>query len=264
MHIDLSGKTALVTGSTAGIGHAIAKGLAATGANVVINGRGQAKVDAAVAAVSKVAKGGKVSGVAADVSTADGCAKLVAAQPDVDILINNTGIFEPKPFFEIPDENWQRFFDVNVMSGVRLSRAYMPAMLKRNWGRIVFIASESALMIPQEMIHYGMTKTAQLSVSRGLAELTRGTAVTVNAVMPGPTMSEGVQTFVADLAKQNGQSESEAAANFIKQHRPGSLIQRFATVEEIANMVVYVSSKESAATNGAALRAEGGLLQTIA
>ncbi|AVT77331.1 oxidoreductase [Rhodopseudomonas palustris] len=264
MHIDLSGKTALVTGSTAGIGHAIAKGLAATGANVVINGRGQAKVDAAVAAVSKVAKGGKVSGVAADVSTADGCAKLVAAQPDVDILINNTGIFEPKPFFEIPDEDWQRFFDVNVMSGVRLSRAYMPAMLKRNWGRIVFIASESALMIPQEMIHYGMTKTAQLSVSRGLAELTRGTAVTVNAVMPGPTMSEGVQTFVADLAKQNGQSESEAAANFIKQHRPGSLIQRFATVEEIANMVVYVSSKESAATNGAALRAEGGLLQTIA
>ncbi len=264
MHIDLSGKTALVTGSTAGIGHAIAKGLAATGANVVINGRGQAKVDAAVAAVSKVAKGGKVSGVAADVSTADGCAKLVAAQPDVDILINNTGIFEPKPFFDIPDEDWQRFFDVNVMSGVRLSRAYMPAMLKRNWGRIVFIASESALMIPQEMIHYGMTKTAQLSVSRGLAELTRGTAVTVNAVMPGPTMSEGVQTFVADLAKQNGQSESEAAANFIKQHRPGSLIQRFATVEEIANMVVYVSSKESAATNGAALRAEGGLLQTIA
>jgi NAD(P)-dependent dehydrogenase (short-subunit alcohol dehydrogenase family) len=264
MHIDLSGKTALVTGSTAGIGHAIAKGLAATGANVVINGRGQAKVDAAVAAVSKVAKGGKVSGVAADVSTADGCARLVAAQPDVDILINNTGIFEPKPFFDIPDDDWQRFFDVNVMSGVRLSRAYMPAMLKRNWGRIVFIASESALMIPQEMIHYGMTKTAQLSVSRGLAELTRGTAVTVNAVMPGPTMSEGVQTFVADLAKQNGQSESEAAANFIKQHRPGSLIQRFATVEEIANMVVYVSSKESAATNGAALRAEGGLLQTIA
>lgn len=264
MHIDLSGKTALVTGSTAGIGHAIAKGLAATGANVVINGRGQAKVDAAVAAVSKVAKGGKVTGVAADVSTADGCAALVAAQPDVDILINNTGIFEPKPFFEIPDEDWQRFFDVNVMSGVRLSRAYMPAMLERNWGRIVFIASESALMIPKEMIHYGMTKTAQLSVSRGLAELTRGTAVTVNAVMPGPTMSEGVQTFVADLAKQNGQSESEAAANFIKQHRPGSLIQRFATVEEIANMVVYVSSKEAAATNGAALRAEGGLLQTIA
>jgi NAD(P)-dependent dehydrogenase (short-subunit alcohol dehydrogenase family) len=213
--------------------------------------------------VSTGAKG-KITGVAADVSTAAGCAALVKALPDVDILINNTGIFEPKGFFDIPDEDWQRFFDVNVMSGVRLSRAYMPAMLKRNWGRIVFISSESALMIPKEMIHYGMTKTAQLSVSRGLAEMTRGTAVTVNAVMPGPTMSEGVKTFVADLAKQNGQSEAEAAANFVKQHRPGSLIQRFATVEEIANMVVYVSSKEAAATNGAALRAEGGLLQTIA
>ena len=264
MHIDLSGKIALVTGSTAGIGHAIAKGLAATGANVVVNGRSQGKVDEAVAAVKKAAKGGTITGVAADVSTGDGCAKLVQAQPDVDILINNTGIFEPKGFFDIPDEDWQRFFDVNVMSGVRLSRAYMPAMLKRNWGRIVFIASESALMIPKEMIHYGMTKTAQLSISRGLAELTRGTAVTVNSVMPGPTMSEGVQTFVADLAKQNGQSETEAAANFIKQHRPGSLIQRFATVEEVANMVVYVSSKEAAVTNGAALRAEGGLVQTIA
>ncbi|MFC0243513.1 SDR family NAD(P)-dependent oxidoreductase [Rhodopseudomonas telluris] len=264
MHIDLSGKTALVTGSTAGIGHAIAKGLAATGANVVVNGRSQGKVDQAIAAVKKAAKGGTITGVAADVSTAEGCASLVQVQPDVDILINNTGIFEPKGFFDIPDEDWQRFFDVNVMSGVRLSRAYMPAMLKRNWGRIVFIASESALMIPKEMIHYGMTKTAQLSVSRGLAELTRGTAVTVNAVMPGPTMSEGVQTFVADLARQNGQSEEEAAANFVKQHRPGSLIQRFATVEEIANMVVYVSSKEAAVTNGAALRAEGGLVQTIA
>ncbi|RJF70919.1 SDR family NAD(P)-dependent oxidoreductase [Rhodopseudomonas palustris] len=264
MHINLSGKTALVTGSTAGIGHAIAKGLAATGANVVVNGRTQAKVDEAVAAVRQAAQGGSITGVAADVSTAEGCAKLVKAQPDVDILINNTGIFEPKPFFDIPDEDWQRFFDVNVMSGVRLSRAYMPAMLTRNWGRIVFIASESALMIPKEMIHYGMTKTAQLSISRGLAELTRGTAVTVNSVMPGPTMSEGVKTFVADLARQNGQSEEEAAANFVKQHRPGSLIQRFATVEEIANMVVYVSSKESSATNGAALRAEGGLLPTIA
>lgn len=231
---------------------------------MVVNGRSQGKVDEAVAAVKKAAKGGTITGVAADVSTGEGCAKLVQAQPDVDILINNTGIFEPKGFFDIPDEDWQRFFDVNVMSGVRLSRAYMPAMLKRNWGRIVFIASESALMIPKEMIHYGMTKTAQLSISRGLAELTRGTAVTVNSVMPGPTMSEGVQTFVADLAKQNGQSETEAAANFIKQHRPGSLIQRFATVEEVANMVVYVSSKEAAVTNGAALRAEGGLVQTIA
>jgi NAD(P)-dependent dehydrogenase (short-subunit alcohol dehydrogenase family) len=264
MNIDLSGKTALVTGSTSGIGHAIALGLAGAGANVVVNGRTQAKVDQAVAAIAAVAPGRKIVGVAADVSTADGCDALVTAHPDVDILINNTGIFEPKPFFDIPDEDWTRFFDVNVMSGIRLSRAYMPAMLTRNWGRIVFIASESAIMIPKEMIHYGMTKTAQLAISRGLAELTRGTAVTVNAVLPGPTMSEGVQTFVADLARQNGQSEAEAAANFIKEHRPGSLIQRFASVEEIASMVVYVSSKQASATNGAALRVEGGLIQTIA
>jgi NAD(P)-dependent dehydrogenase (short-subunit alcohol dehydrogenase family) len=264
MKIDLSGKTALVSGSTAGIGHAIARGLAATGAEVVVNGRSQGKVDAAVAAITKAVPGSKVKGVAADVSTAAGCKALVAALPEVDILINNAGIFEPKGFFDIPDEDWSRFFDVNVMSGIRLSRAYMQGMLKRNWGRIVFISSESALMIPKEMIHYGMTKTAQLSVSRGLAELTKGTAVTVNSVMPGPTMSEGAETFVADLAKQNGQSEKEAAVSFIKQHRPGSLIQRFATVEEIANMVVYVSSKEASATNGAALRAEGGLVQTIA
>jgi NAD(P)-dependent dehydrogenase (short-subunit alcohol dehydrogenase family) len=264
MKIELSGKTALVTGSTAGIGHAIAKGLAATGAEVVVNGRSQSKVDAAVAAIAKAVPGSKVKGVAADVSTAAGCKTLVAALPDVDILINNAGIFEPKGFFDIPDDDWTRFFDINVMSGIRLSRAYMQGMLKRNWGRIVFISSESALMIPKEMIHYGMTKTAQLSVSRGLAELTKGTAVTVNSVMPGPTMSEGVETFVADLARQNGQSEQEAAASFIKQHRPGSLIQRFATVEEIANMVVYVSSKEASATNGAALRAEGDLVQTIA
>jgi len=264
MKIDLSGKTALVTGSTAGIGHAIARGLAVSGAEVVVNGRTQGKVDAAIAAITRAVPGSKVKGIAADVSTAEGCKALVKALPDVDILINNTGVYEAKAFFDIPDEDWIRFFDINVMSGVRLSRAYMQGMLKRNWGRIVFISSESALMIPTEMIHYGMTKTAQLSISRGLAELTRGTAVTVNSVMPGPTMSEGVETFVADLARQNGQSEKEAASSFIKQHRPGSLIQRFATVEEIANMVVYVASKEASATNGAALRAEGGLVQTIA
>jgi NAD(P)-dependent dehydrogenase (short-subunit alcohol dehydrogenase family) len=262
MKIDLSGKTALVTGSTAGIGHAIAKGLAASGASVVINGRGQDKVDAAVRKLE--AAGGKVRGVAADVSTAAGCKALVSALPEVDILINNAGIFEPKDFFDIPDEDWSRFFEVNVMSGIRLSRAYMQGMLKRNWGRIVFISSESGLNIPAEMIHYGMSKTAQLSVARGLAQLTRGTAVTVNSVLPGPTMSEGVETFVKDLAKQNGQSVDEAAANFVKQHRPSSLIQRFASVDEIANMVVYVSSKEASATNGAALRAEGGIVNTIA
>ena len=264
MKIDLSGKTALVTGSTTGIGHAIAKGLAAAGATVTVNGRTQAKVDAAVAAIAKAVPGSKVRGVAADVSTAAGCNALLAALPNVDILINNAGIFEPKGFFEIPDEDWSRFYEVNVMSGVRLSRAYLPGMLKRNWGRIVFISSESGLNIPKEMIHYGMSKTAQLAVSRGLAELTAGTAVTVNSVLPGPTMSEGVETFVKDLAKQNGQSVEEAASQFVKQFRPTSLLQRFASVEEIANMVVYVASKEASATNGAALRAEGGIVQTIA
>ena len=184
--------------------------------------------------------------------------------PEVDILINNAGIFEPKGFFDIPDDDWSRFFEVNVMSGVRLSRAYLPGMLKRNWGRIVFISSESALNIPKEMIHYGMTKTAQLAVSRGLAEMTRGTAVTVNSVLPGPTMSEGVETFVKDLARQHGQSLEEAASQFVRQFRPTSLLQRFATVDEIANLVVYVCSRQSSATNGAALRAEGGIVQTIA
>ena len=264
MKIDLKGKTALVTGSTSGIGHAIARGLAAAGADIVVNGRTQAKVDAAAAAIASAVPGAKVRGVAADVSTAAGCKTLVAALPEVDILVNNAGIYEPKGFFSIPDEDWSRFFEVNVMSGVRLSRGYLPAMLKRNWGRIVFISSESALNIPKEMIHYGTTKTAQLAVSRGLAEMTRGTAVTVNSVLPGPTMSEGVETFVQDIARQNGQSVEEAASQFVRQFRPTSLLQRFASVEEVANMVVYVASKEASATNGAALRAEGGIVQTIA
>ncbi|MHC2438673.1 SDR family NAD(P)-dependent oxidoreductase [Bradyrhizobium sp. USDA 4451] len=263
MKIDLSGKTALVTGSTAGIGNAIARGLAGTGAEVVVNGRGQAKVDAAVAAIAKTVPGAKVRGIAADVSTAEGCKTLLAALPEVDILVNNAGIL-PKGFFDIPDEDWSRFYDVNVMSGVRLSRGYMQGMLKRNWGRIVFISSESGLNIPTEMIHYGMTKTAQLAIARGLAELTKGTAVTANSVLPGPTMSEGVETFIKDLARQNGQSVEEAASNFVKQHRPTSLLQRLASTEEIANLVVYVCSKQASATNGAALRAEGGIVNTIA
>ena len=230
MKIDLSGKTALVTGSTAGIGHAIAKGLAGCGATVVLNGRSQDKVDAAIGKLQGA--GTKVRGIAADISTAAGCEALVAKLPAVDILINNAGIFEPKDFFEIPDEDWSRFFEVNVMSGVRLSRAYLRGMIERNWGRIVFVSSESALNIPSEMIHYGMSKTAQLSIARGLAQLARGTAVTVNSVLPGPTLSEGVDTFVRDLAKQNGQSPDEAAAAFVKQHRPTSLLERFASVEE--------------------------------
>jgi NAD(P)-dependent dehydrogenase (short-subunit alcohol dehydrogenase family) len=264
MNINLSGKTALVTGSTAGIGYAIAKGLAASGASVVLNGRKQANVDAAVNRLAGEVAGAKTRGVAADVSTEAGCKALTAALPDVDILVNNAGIFEPKDFFEIPDADWSRFFEVNVMSGIRLSRAYLEGMLKRNWGRIVFISSESALNIPTEMIHYGMTKTAQLAISRGLAKLTRGTAVTVNSVLPGPTMSEGVVTLVKDLARQTGQSEEEAAGQFVKQYRPNSLLQRFASVDEIANVVVFVASKEASVTNGAALRAEGGIVETIA
>jgi NAD(P)-dependent dehydrogenase (short-subunit alcohol dehydrogenase family) len=217
-----------------------------------------------VAKLKQVVSGAKVRGIAADVSSAEGCDTLTKALPEVDILINNAGIFEPKSFFDIPDEDWSRFFEVNVMSGVRLSRAYLAGMLKRNWGRVIFISSESGLNIPTEMIHYGMTKTAQLAVARGLAKLTRGTGVTVNSVLPGPTMSEGVETFVKDLARQNGQSLEQAAANFVKEHRPESLLQRFASVEEIANMVVYAASKEASATNGAALKVEGGIVNTIA
>jgi NAD(P)-dependent dehydrogenase (short-subunit alcohol dehydrogenase family) len=264
MKIDLSGKTALVTGSTAGIGYGIAKRLAAAGASVVINGRSRDKVDAAVSRLTAELSGSKVRGIAADVATAEGCKSLTGALPDVDILVNNTGIYGGKDFFDIPDEDWTQIFETNVMSGVRLSRAYMPGMLERNWGRIVFISSESALNIPTEMIHYGATKTAQLAISRGLALLTRGTAVTVNSVLPGPTLSEGVETFVKDLARRRGQSEADAAASFVNENRPTSLLQRFASVEEVANMVVYVASKEASATNGAALRVEGGIVNFIA
>jgi NAD(P)-dependent dehydrogenase (short-subunit alcohol dehydrogenase family) len=263
MNIDISGKLALVTGSTSGIGFAIAQGLAGSGAEVVVNGRSQTNVDKAVAAIEKSVPKAKLRGIAADVSSAKGCDQLVAVLPAVDILINNAGIFEPKDFFETSDEEWSRFFDVNVLSGVRLSRAYMQAMLQKNWGRIVFISSESGLQIPPEMIHYGVTKTAQLGLSRGLAELTAGTGVTVNSVTPGPTMSEGVQDFVAALAKQSGKSTTEAAASFISEHRPTSLIRRFGTVEEVASMVVYVASKQASATNGAALRVDGGVIRSI-
>ncbi|MGB4866481.1 MAG: SDR family oxidoreductase [Hyphomicrobium sp.] len=264
MKIDLTGKTALVSGSTAGIGLAIAKGLAQSGAAVIVNGRKQATVDKAIAAVRAAAPGAVVSGVAADVSTAEGCSALIAAAPSVDILINNAGIFEPKPFAEISDADWTRFFETNVMSGVRLSRAYLPAMLKANWGRIVFISSESALHIPPEMIHYGFTKTAQLAVARGLAETTAGTGVTVNSVLPGPTLSDGVEEFLVAMAKDADIPVANMSATFVKLHRPTSLIQRFASVEEVANMVVYAASKEASATNGAALRVEGGIVRTIA
>lgn len=263
MKIDLSGKTALVTGSTAGIGFAIAHGLAEAGARVFLNGRKDATVQAAIAKMRQALPGAQVDGVAGDLSTADGCAAVTKALPAVDILVNNAGIFEPKDFFDIPDEDWSRFFETNVMSGVRLSRAYMQGMLGRNWGRIVFISSESAVHIPKEMIHYGFSKTAQLAVSRGLAELTGGTGVTVNSVLPGPTRSDGVEGFLQSMAAQAGKTADEMAAGFVKEHRPTSLTQRFASVEEVANMVVYVCSPQASATNGAALRVEGGIVRTI-
>ncbi|MDE1146558.1 MAG: SDR family NAD(P)-dependent oxidoreductase [Azospirillaceae bacterium] len=263
MKIDVSGQTAIVTGSTAGIGFGIALGLAQAGAAVVLNGRSQATVTAAVAKLSDLVPGADIRGVPADLSTAEGCATLVAVVPDADILVNNTGIFEPKGFFDIPDEDWTRFFDVNVMSGVRLSRAYLKGMLERNRGRIIFIASESGLNIPVEMIHYGFSKTAQLAVSRGLAKLTQGTNVTVNAVLPGPTLSDGVETMLKDAITE-GKTAEEAGAEFVKAHRPTSLIQRLARVEEVANMVVYACSPLASATNGAALRVDGGVVDFIA
>jgi len=264
MNISLSGKTALVTGSTNGIGFAIAKGLAAAGAETIVNGRSPDKVERAAAELRRAAPTVKVRGVAADVGTAAGCESLVRAVPAVDILINNAGIFEPKDFFAIPDADWTRFLEINLMSGVRLSRAYMQGMLQRDWGRIVFISSESGLQIPPEMIHYGVTKTAQLGLSRGLAELTAGTGVTVNSVLPGPTRSEGVETFLQQMAAREGTDVETMARSFVKQHRPTSLLQRFATIEEVANMVVYVASAEASATNGAALRVDGGIVRAIA
>ncbi|MGP0061691.1 MAG: SDR family NAD(P)-dependent oxidoreductase [Beijerinckiaceae bacterium] len=264
MHIDLQSKTAIVTGSTGGIGFAIAAGLAEAGADVILNGRKEASVKAALGRLQPQAKKGRISGVAADLSTASGVDVFLKQADDADILVNNLGIFEPKPFGDITDADWLRFFETNVMSGVRLSRHYLPKMMARNWGRIVFISSESGLNIPAEMIHYGVTKTAQLAVSRGLAETTAGTGVTVNCVLPGPTRSEGVAAFFQKMADHAGVSVAEMEKRFIAEHRPTSLIQRLATVEEVANMVVYVCSPQAAATNGAALRVDGGVVRSIA
>jgi NAD(P)-dependent dehydrogenase (short-subunit alcohol dehydrogenase family) len=263
MIIDLSNKRAIVTGSTAGIGFAIARGLARAGAAVVINGRSRDSVAAAIERLKGEVPRSRVEGIPADLARADGVADFVRQAGDADILVNNLGIFEPKPFEAISDDDWHRFFDTNVMSGIRLSRHYLPKMLERDWGRIVFISSESGLNIPVEMIHYGMTKTAQLAIARGLAESVAGTGVTVNSVLPGPTRSEGVADFFAKMAKDQGVSQAEMEAQFVAQNRPTSLIKRLATPEEVANMVVYVCSPQASATTGAALRVDGGVVRSI-
>jgi NAD(P)-dependent dehydrogenase (short-subunit alcohol dehydrogenase family) len=264
MDLGFTGKLALVTGSTAGIGYATARRFAMEGAVVVVNGRSEARVVGAVETLRRTVPGADIRGVAADVGTAEGARALVAALPAVDVLVNNAGIFEPKDFFAIDDADWTRFFETNVMSGVRLSRHYLPTMLQRDWGRIVFISSESGLQIPVEMIHYGTTKTAQLAVARGLAERARGSGVTVNSVLPGPTRSEGVGDFVRDLAKVRGVSEAEVERDFFATARPSSLLGRFATPDEVANLIVYTCSAAASATTGAALRVDGGVVRSIA
>lgn len=263
MRIDLSGKTAVITGSTAGIGLAMAKGLAAAGAKVVVNGRTPEAVERAVKAVGTAVPGAEVAGIAADLGNAGGCNALVAMHPSCEILVNNLGVYGEQDFFAIPDSEWTRFFEVNVMSGVRLPRAYLPAMIGRGWGRIVFVASESALNIPADMIHYGFTKTAQLSIARGLAKRAVGTGVTVNSVLPGPTLSEGAAEMLKGTLVA-GQSLADAGVVFVKTNRPSSIIQRTASTGEVANMIVYVCSPQASATTGAALRVDGGVVDTIA
>lgn len=263
MLIDLTGKTAIVTGSTAGIGFGIAQGLAASGATVIINGRKQARVDAALKQLNERLPDAQVRGVAADLSSAEGLAQLQAAEPNADILVNNLGIYGQKDFFESSDELWQEFFDINVLSGVRVSRAYVPAMVAQGWGRVVFISSESGLNIPADMIHYGFTKSANLAIARGLAKRLAGTGVTVNAVLPGLTLSEGVSDILKPMAEEQGISLQEAGDKFVKAKRPSSIIQRIASTEEVANMVVYACSPQASATTGAALRVEGGIVDSI-
>jgi NAD(P)-dependent dehydrogenase (short-subunit alcohol dehydrogenase family) len=263
MDLQLRGKKALVTGSTAGIGLAIAQKLLEEGAEVVITGRTDKRIQEAITQLAEAVPGASISGVAVDFARKKEIDQLLQQVPDVDILVNNVGIFEPKNFADIPDEDWFRFYEVNVLSGVRLSRHYFPRMLSMDWGRILFISSESAIHIPEEMIHYGMTKTAQLAISRGLAELTKGTNVTVNAVLPGPTLSEGVGGFIGNMALQQNKTRDQVQQDFFKLARPTSLIGRFAHTEEIANIVAFLASPLASVTNGAAIRADGGLVKTI-
>jgi NAD(P)-dependent dehydrogenase (short-subunit alcohol dehydrogenase family) len=261
MNLDLTGKLALVSGSTAGIGYAIAETLAREGARVIVNGRTERAVDAAVERL-KIATGGTVLGFAGDLASEVAADAVGARYPDVEILVNNLGIFEAKPFESITDADWRRFFDANVLSGIRLARLYLPAMKRRDWGRIIFISSESAVQIPVEMIHYGMTKTAQLAVARGLAEAVAGTGITVNSILPGPTKSRGVDDFVTALAKATGQTFEAFERDFFSKARPTSLIKRFATPTEVATLVAYIASPLASATTGAALRVDGGVIKS--
>jgi len=263
MNLQLQGRRALITGSTAGIGYAIAQALAAEGVAVTLNGRSPERVAAAVARLQAEFPEAVLHGVAADLADAAGVAALVAACPEVDLLINNLGIFNPQPFEQIDDAEWQRFFDINVMSGVRLTRALLPGMKARNWGRVIFISSESGICPPAEMVHYGMTKSAQLSIARGLAETCAGTGVTVNSVLPGPTLTEGAGAFFTTLAREQGQTFDEAARDFFAHARPTSLLKRFIQPAEVASLVAYVCSPLAAATTGAALRADGGVVRSL-
>jgi NAD(P)-dependent dehydrogenase (short-subunit alcohol dehydrogenase family) len=258
MDLGLKHKRALVTGSTAGIGFAIAKLLAREGAFVYVNGRTEERVNRAVGEIE-----GKVDGVAADLTTKEGAEKLFARVKDLDIVVNNLGIFEAKPFLEIEDAEWLRFFEANVLSGIRVTRHYLPAMLQKKWGRVIFISSESALQIPAEMVHYGMTKTAQIAVARGIAESFPASGITVNSVLAGPTESEGVSTFVESLATQQGKSKEDVARDFFEHMRPTSLIKRFETIEEIAAMTVFLCSEAASAVTGSAIRVDGGVVRSI-
>ncbi|MFT4068265.1 SDR family NAD(P)-dependent oxidoreductase [Paraburkholderia sp.] len=264
MNIDLSGKTAIVSASTAGIGLAIATGLAAAGARTVVNGRKQETVDRAIDTIRKHAPQAQLQGFAGDLGTRDGCDALAQAIPQADILVNSLGVFGPGDIFTTGDDDWERYFQVNVMSGVRLTRHYLKGMMERNWGRVVFISSESALNIPPDMLAYGFSKTAQLSVARGIAKHATGSGVTVNAVLPGPTLSDGFRSMVEDTAKEQGKTVEQVATEFVREHRGSSIIQRAASPEEVANMVVYVCSPQASATTGAALRVDGGVVDTIA
>ena len=262
MDLQLADKLALVTGSTAGIGHAIATALVNEGAGVIINGRTEQAVAEVVKAMKADTGSDKIYPFAGDMGSAEAALAVAEQYPDVNILVNSLGIFEAKAFEDIPDEDWMRFFEVNVLAGVRLARAYLPAMKRENWGRIIFISSESAVQIPAEMVHYGVTKTAQLGVSRGIAETIAGTGITVNSVLPGPTKSRGLVGFVDEMAEQSGQTFEQVEQNFIEQARPSSLIKRFANLEEVASMVAYIASPLASATNGAALRVDGGVIKS--